>query len=85
MQTTRTHMMVAKPSDADQPIVSHDGTYRVLGIALASAVSAGFWVAVLAFLLPGIGIVLAAPALILAGLAIASFVPAVLFFLTGGH
>ena len=57
--------------------------YRVLGVALASGVSALFWCAVLAVALPALGITPTAKGLLLIGLSIASFVSASLFALRG--
>ena len=68
---------------ASQRSHNPDRYYRVLGVALASGVSALFWCAVLAVALPAMSITPTATGLVLIGLSIASFVSASLCALRG--
>lgn len=62
-----------------------DAFYRALGMALASGISTGFWIAVLTVTLPAIGIIPTTAALALTGVGIAATICATLAALSYGH
>jgi hypothetical protein len=61
--------------------ISQDFAYRALGIALASSVSAVFWIAILAVILPAWNVTPTANGLVLTGIGIAFVVSAALLAL----
>lgn len=60
---------------------SQDFAYRALGMALASSISAVFWIAILAVILPAWNVMPSANGLVLTGIGIAFVVSAALLAL----
>ena len=82
MQTAHDQWVAHSATLAAERVEAHQSYYRMLGMALASSVSAGFWVAVLAVVLPALDIAPTESALFLTALGICGVVSTALFTLT---
>jgi hypothetical protein len=75
----------AQPAASAQYLATNDGLYRAAGVALASSISAAFWMGVLAIALPATGVTPSPLALALTGMSIASFLAASLLALRANN